>query len=87
MKRLLRKRKMIRFILICIFCVSFSNIMAAGEGYKAAVLCGKYGQGAKDWQDAHDKWLNGTDSEPLPEGLREVDGHGYHDGCDAACGS
>jgi hypothetical protein len=72
-------------ILISILLLT-AHLSAAGEGYKAAVMWGKFGFGSVDWKEAYDLWLNGENADPYPEDLSEVDGCAYHDSFDTASG-
>ena len=74
-----------KVILFLTFSILFSSsVIAVGEGYKAAVICAKYGCGSVKWQEDNDKWLNADNDEPYPEELKDIDGNGYRDGCEAA---
>ena len=54
--------------------------------YAGVILAGRYARGSKEWEDRDREWTDGDGDEPYPDELREVDGHGYEDSCDAAKG-
>lgn len=54
--------------------------------YAGIVLAGRYARGSKEWDDKNQEWLDSENEEPYPDDLKEVDGHGYEDSCDAAKG-
>lgn len=66
-----------------------SKVQLPGASYqascKAALQCGKYGRGSKEWQEDNDKYNNGDDSIDSDD-LRDIDGRGYEDSRDAGAG-
>ena len=67
--------------------VSAVNLVASGVAYResciAAIQCGKYPRGDREWDEKNREWLDSDSDEPYPDDLRDVDGKGYEDSRDA----